>query len=199
MIYFIQGIVQDTQDQALVVSVGGLGLHIAVPDGNAFQVGQHYHLSIYFHWSAEQGPQLFGFKESQERLAFMHIISCNGIGPKIGLALLKQMSAQLFFSAIIAQDFKALSSVNGIGSKKAEAIVLHLKDKVGKLLHQGMIETVSEHATILHDVSQALGSLNYTKPEIQRALDVVKNNISQQATFEELMRKALAALAQKRI
>lgn len=199
MLYFIEGLVQDVQDQMIIVSVGGWGVQVAVPDSSLFKRNEHYKIPTYMHWSAEQGPQLFGFAYEQDKLAFMHIISCNGIGPKIGLAVLKHMPATVFFSSILTNDVKALSAVNGIGAKKAETIILHLKDKINKLLNQGIIAPLNAHSSTLNDVSQALTALHYTRPEIQRALDLVAKNMHDSTSFEDVMRKALVALAQRRV
>ena len=65
-------------------------------------------LHTYLHWNQEQGPSIFGFASDIEREVFLLIISCSGIGPKIGLAVLAQIGSQSFIRAVQQEDIAGL-------------------------------------------------------------------------------------------
>jgi Holliday junction DNA helicase RuvA len=152
------------------------------------------------HWNQENGPTLFGFKDLIEKELFTLIISCSGIGPKIALAILDHLGPHAFVEAVQMGDHKALSGVSGIGGKKAEQIIFNLKNKVDALAKTGKITHRSATMTHWNTVSQALESLHYSRPEIQNALDYAKEKLagSTTASFDQLMRHALAALSKQK-
>src|SRR6185295_16717924 len=80
----------------------------------------------------EDAHVLYGFMTTQEREMFRLLINTvSGIGPKIALNVLSGLSVVALRGAVANQDVKALSSINGVGKKTAERIVLELKDKIG--------------------------------------------------------------------
>jgi Holliday junction DNA helicase RuvA len=199
MISLLHGVIKEVGSQSILLDVGGVGFTVFVPDEHAFTLGQKQEVHVYFHWNAEQGPQLFGFTSKLSKTVFSMIISCSGIGPKIGLAALAQLSPESFLQAILLNDIKTLSSLSGIGTKKAEALVVCLKDKVAKL-DSGITSGLgSEAGTLKHfkQVSDALSSLNYSRSEIAGALEFVKKNSTDTSKFDEMLRKALSFLAKR--
>ena len=94
---------------------------------------------------------------------------------------------------------EALSAINGIGPKKAEHLILHLKHKVIKLLEQGALEAVpGGSASQRQDIAQVLKSLNYSKQEIGAALHYLNEQYPAAIPFDQLMRHALGFLAKQR-
>lgn len=196
MLSHISGIVKEIgMHQSIVIKCSDIGFQVSVPDEKIFSINQEIELHIYFHWNQENGPQLFGFLSKFSREVFSLIISCSGIGPKIALAVLSQMKPEDFCRAIAFSDIKTLSSVNGIGQKKAELMIMYLKDKVSKII---VTADLSERSDILKikELSDVLTSLGYKKPEISGTLDLIKNekNISD-LSFDELLRKSLSYLS----
>lgn len=197
MIYTLSGLVKHTSNQLVIIDVAGVGFGINVPSEHKYTKNSSVTLFTYMHFNPEQGPQLFGFETELEKTAFSYIISCSGIGPKIGLAVLNQLSAEQFLQAITIADYKALSSISGIGAKKAESMVLQLKDKISKLQFIPTTNASLSNIAAIKQVSQALDSLNYSRPEITMALEQIKEQGLQSATFDEMLRKALSVLAKR--
>lgn len=199
MIDQIKGTVIESGPQSIVVAINdGISLALAVPQESAFAIPQ-VHVYTYLHWHQENGPTLYGFQSKRDRQVFQLIISCSGIGPKMGLAILQAMSAASFMSAIITDNIAALSSVAGIGKKKAETLILHLKDKISKLIDTGVL-LLEESSNIQHvqDVMNTLLSLNYTKQETAHALDMIKKKEDiGQLQFDVLLRKSLLVLSKR--
>lgn len=162
------------------------------------QIGSQATVHVYMHWNQEQGPSLYGFSSELDKTVFLMIISCSGIGPKLGIAVLAAMSAQDFLGAIQTGNDKAFSAISGIGSKKAEQLVLQLRDKVAKLVKSGVELDEASQGGHWHTVSQALASLNYTRAEITQTMKYLSQTYGGTAlTFDQLMRHALSYLAKK--
>lgn len=199
MIRILNGIVKEIENNCLVLDSGGIGFAVSVPDDKIFIKGQKIELYIHFNWNQEAGPQLFGFLTTNERSIFSLIISCSGFGPKIGLAILNSMLPESFVQSILFSDIKSLSSISGVGAKKAESMILQLKDKVSKLPIDQTDNTKNNSLHLIKQVNEALSSLSYTRQEIAGALEYAKQNISfENVTFDEILRKALSFLAKKK-
>jgi Holliday junction DNA helicase RuvA len=150
------------------------------------------------HWNQEQGPSLFGFTSDLDKTVFLMIISCSGIGPKLGIAVLSAMSAKDFLAAVQTGNDKAFSAISGIGAKKAEQLIMQLRDKVAKLVKSGVELDETSQAGHWHTVSQALASLNYTCAEVAQTMKYLSQTYSGTSlTFDQLMRYALSYLAKK--
>jgi Holliday junction DNA helicase RuvA len=199
MVDYFVGTIKETQDQEIVLDLGMIGITLQVPSGHCFVKGSSVTLYSYLHWNAENGPSLFGFITPLDRSIFRVIISCSGIGPKIALAILGDLGAQSFLHAISVGDDQMLSKVNGIGKKKAEQIIVQLKHKVATLLESGTIDISDlKESSHFHDVGLALESLNYSRPEIGRAMDYLKKNAKiDKVTFDILLRQALSYLSKQ--
>lgn len=196
MIHSISGKIIARTSQQITLQAGCFGFDLYVPDEKSFSMGEEISLATYMYWSAENGPSLFGFARPIEKQAFLLIISCSGIGPKIGLALLADLGAERFFQAIQMHDDKALSKVSGIGAKKAEQIIFQLKGKIDKLVASGIDLGDESSAKDWHTVAQALESLNYSRPEITRVMAQLKlEGATASTNFDQLMRKALSFLS----
>lgn len=196
MIFWLSGVVRHVREQAVVLDVGPVGVLIRVPVGTRFTVGQSVGLVTYLHWNEEQGPSLFGFEHERERAVFTLIIGCSGMGPKSALAVLANLGAQGFVEAVAQSDLKALSRVSGIGPKKAEQLVVQLRNKVQQLVCSdswGLEGT----ARVWQELSQALESLSYTRTEITHALSHLTSSGERnpQAPFDQLLREALGFLS----
>ncbi len=176
----------------------GIGFAVAVAQEAAFSLNQETTLFIHLHWNQEQGPTLYGFSSELERTVFVLVISCSGIGPKIGLSALECLGASGTLEAIGREDITALSKVPGIGKKKAEQIVVHLKHKVADLINSGIDISTESGAKHWQQITQVLTSLNYSRGEITGALQHVKSNQMSDAPFDHQLRTALSYLAKIR-
>lgn len=194
MIDQISGKVLFNKDNLISCLVHGIAFEIFVPQPFGYAQGNDLTLWIHMHWSADQGPTLFGFECQVQRTVFRLIIGCSGVGPKLGLAVISQLGTDLFVTAVMQGDQKLLSQVSGIGSRKAEQIIVHLKHKVNDLLDKNILASGQNNAQWL-SISQALEALGYSKAEVQHALGIVKKESSFDQKFDILLKKALLVLA----
>ena len=201
MIQSVNGIIKEVDAQHIIVEVGPVCLNIAVANGYDFLVGNTYVINTYLHWNADTGPQLFGFKLPLERTIFLLIISCSGIGPKLALSSLKDLGPAAIVEAVSSGNERMLAQVSGIGIKKAEQLIVHLKHKVTKLIESGVNLGASGSTVAWHELGQALESLNYSKAEIAHAISHIqqgeKSDNAPIASFDQLLRKALVYLSKQ--
>src|SRR5262245_42543984 len=206
MIAHLTGEVMERATQCIVVDVAGVGYSVAVVDERAYSLRERVSLHIYVHWNQEQGPLLYGFADAFSKTVFAAIVSCSGYGPKIGLAILAHLSPQAFLQAIMVANSAALSAIQGIGSKKAELLITHLKDKIPKLaISEPEAAGSTEHANNaqtnlikVKTVHEALAGLIYKPQEITLALEYLHNNdCIETNSVDELLHKGLSFLAKR--
>lgn len=198
MIDSISGKVTAQNESHITVSVGPLGFCVSIPSTMHVAIGQEVDLFLYMHWNQEQGPSLYGFATELDKTVFLLITSCSGVGPKIAMAALAQLGGAAFVQAVQQADDKTLSKISGIGAKKAEQMVVQLKHKVAKLLKSGVQFEGAEHISDIHNVSEVLHSLNYSRNEIDAAMKWLQGqNKGTQVPFDKLVRQALSFLAKR--
>src|SRR5262249_35783672 len=81
----------------------------------------------------EDHIHLYGFADSAERDWFRLLITVQGVGARLGLALLGVLGPDDLPRALAAGDKASLSRAPGVGAKLAGRIIAELKDKVGAI------------------------------------------------------------------
>ncbi len=198
MITYIKGVIQSAGDKiSLRPDNLQIGFAVHVVDVAAFIINEEVELYIHMHWNKEQGPSLYGFRSLEEKELFILIIGCSGIGPKMALTILSQTDANAFIGAIQTGDIKALSQLKGVGAKKAEQMVIQLKNKVAAFITSYAISLVGM-TQYLGQLSEVLQSLNYSRLEIQQVLAYMRaQECESKPSFDQVMRQALSFLAKK--
>lgn len=133
MIAHVSGVLASRSGETLILATdGGVGYEIRVPLGvlerlpaNGTRLGLHTELVV-----REDGWSLYGFDRPVEREVFQKLLGASGFGPRLALALISALGGDRTVKSIKGRDLGALSSVPGIGRKKAERLVLELQDKL---------------------------------------------------------------------
>lgn len=200
MIASVRGEIIDIEDDALVVTVNGIGLRVYAPL-NRMQGSYRLNdeIFLYTHLIVREDQwTLFGFPGKEELALFKLILNISGIGGKSALMVLSQLSPGEIAGAVDAGDAKPFERVSGIGKKTAQRIVLELKDKIAKLGIAGapVVEKPKETAVEIDngDAVAALCQLGYTAAEAKKAVVAV---VSEDPLIdgETLLRKALLRLS----
>ncbi len=198
MIAHLTGTVILKKEHSVVLNVHDIGFEVVVASLRNIILNTEISLFIVFYWNQETGPQLFGFLEESEKTIFNLAVSCSGCGPKIALSVVAQMSLAQFVVAIEKADTAALSSVNGIGKKKAEQIILSLKDKVIDIEEYDSISESTPAMAHIKKIDDVLTSLGYVRQEISMTLEFLKKqDFFDKESFDFLLRKALGHLSRK--
>jgi Holliday junction DNA helicase RuvA len=154
-------------------------------------------LFIHTHFR-EDALELFGFSSSWEKTVFRSLMTVSGIGAKTALNILSNVSPGDLLKAIVKQDTKFLTSLNGIGKKTAERIVLELKDKAHKLMQENSFE-IKTSVEILNEALLALVSLGFKESEVKNVLKELTQNKDEAVSLsvEELIKNSLKKLKQQ--
>ncbi|MGD9782348.1 MAG: Holliday junction branch migration protein RuvA [Kiritimatiellia bacterium] len=197
MIVFLDGVLEEKEPTRVVVAVGGVGYEAAIPLSSYDRlpgIGQRVRL-LTVPVVREDAHLLYGFTSAEERDAFRLLTSVNGIGPKLGLAVLSGLSVRDLKAAVAAGDVKRLGGISGIGKKTAERLVLEMRDKLGKA---DLMEALAGgHApgpvnAKLRDVLLALVSLGHKQADAQRMVKDVASEIAPDVPLEDILRKILS-------
>ena len=197
MIVFLDGVLEEKEPTRVVVNVGGVGYEAAIPLSSYDRLpaaGQRVRL-LTVPVVREDAHLLFGFMTAEERITFLQLTSVNGIGPKLGLAVLSGLSVRDLKAAIAAGDVKRLSGISGIGKKTAERLVLEMRDKLGRgELMEALAggKAAGPAQAKLRDVLLALVSLGHKQADAQRMVTNLAAEISPDTPLEEILRKVLS-------
>ena len=199
MLYSVKGTLIHTEPGMAVVECGGVGFKCFVTmqtQRNLPKLGEETMLYTHLH-VREDAMDLFGFYNKSEMNCFRMLTSVSGVGPKVGLAILSELSPEQVAMAVAAGDSKTLSRASGVGPKLAQRIALELKDKVKKMegssgagIPEGGIPSAAGNAA---NAVQALAVLGYTPTD---AAAVVAKFDSSLPT-EDLIRLSLKAMASR--
>lgn len=133
MIAKLRGLIDSHGEDWVVVDVGGVGylVHCSARTLSRLPApGQTAVVLVETH-VREDAITLYGFAEATERDWFRVLITVQGVGAKVGLALLSVLSPEHLARAIAAQDKAALTRAAGVGPKLALRLLTELRDKVG--------------------------------------------------------------------
>ena len=140
----------------------------------------------------EDGVSLYGFDSIEEKAMFLKLISVSGVGPKMGITVLSNMSLKDLAIKIATSDVKGLSSIKGLGKKTAERIILELREKItadGETVSDTKVEVKEVIDGASEDAIIALMSLGFTKQECVKAVKQAKE--SGASTIEQLISYAI--------
>ena len=199
MISSLRGRLIFTDNTSVVVECGGVGLRCMVTKNTLYRLPQKGN-EVFLHTFLavrEDSLDLYGFSDSDELEAFRLITSVNGVGPKLGIAILSEFTAEKLTVFIASGDAKALTAAAGVGIKLAQRIVLELKDKVGAV-SIGVAEDVKAigNATAHTNTAEAVAalvSLGYSQSEASLAVGRLDGTLS----TDELIKQALKGLARR--
>ena len=132
MFYSLKGILSHVEPGIAVVECGGVGFKCLVTlntQRNLPKTGEE--VFLYTHLNVrEDALDLYGFSAMNELNCFKMLASVSGVGPKVGLAILSELTPEQVAAAVATNDSKALTRASGVGKKLAQRISLELRDKV---------------------------------------------------------------------
>src|SRR5688500_7921424 len=175
--------------EGLVLDVNGVGYLVAASAAalrKAEGAGEVV-VETYLH-VREDALQLYGFADASERELFTQLLTVNGVGPKVALAIVSGSSSAELRRAIALEDVARFQAIPGIGKKTAERIVLELKGKLGS-------EDVTPISVAAGTPAQltardALVELGYSVLEAEQALADVDDDLPAEERVRLALRRA---------
>lgn len=208
MISYLKGTVAEIQQNKgnrvlLLLEVNQMGYELQIPKRLAQQLGgaSTEIVQVYTHYQVrEEQPILYGFASAAERDLFRQLVSVNGIGAQLAIALLDTLGLQDLVQAIVTGNVKQLVRTPGVGSKTAERIALELRTKLAQWRQQTGVaipSTAVFSPTIQEDIEMTLLALGYTIEEITQALQSLSQDpqFSGNQDAEDWIREAIAWLS----
>jgi holliday junction DNA helicase RuvA len=167
----------------LVLDVGGVGYLVAATPAAVRKAGAAEEVTLETYMVVrEDALQLYGFAERAERELFVQLLTVNGVGPKVALAIVSGSPAEELRRAIVREDTARFIAIPGIGKKTAERIVLELKEKVGAteamapggdlVARDALVElgwTIIDAERVLQDVDETLPVEEQVRLALRRA------------------------------
>jgi Holliday junction DNA helicase RuvA len=187
----LRGEVVDLRPARAVLLVSGVGWELEVPTGTwaSLAVGQQTRLFTILH-VVDGTPSLLGFAQRTERELARALLTVNGVGKAMTLAILSTYAPGEVARAILDGNHQALRRVKGVGPKTAERLCLELRDRVTKLDLAGEMPPLELLPRRAEDAVAALVTLGYSEKEarakVGKALDGAAS-----ATTEELIKGVL--------
>ena len=205
MIGRLRGILLEKQPPELLIEVSGIGYEVQMPMSCFYELPEiGAEATVYTHFVVREDAQLlYGFNSVKERALFREVIKANGVGPKLGLAILSGMTAAQFVSCVEREDISTLVKLPGVGKKTAERLVVEMKDRLKGWGAGDLFTPATDTAPMGNQVQSepvqnsqdeavsALISLGY-KP--QSASKVVSQVAKEGMTSESIIRDALKSM-----
>lgn len=198
MINYIVGKLVEIDDSQLVVENNEIAYEIFFPKSNIRNlpnIGEEVKIYTYM-VVKEDDISLYGFFTKEDKKMFMLLITVNGVGPKVAMAIISNFGFSELVKIILASDAKKIASVSSVGSKTASKIIIELSDKIKKLDFDVATDLIKENneydekiTNIQNEVIEALCSLGYQK---KPATELVKSlDVTEDTTADELLKLAL--------
>lgn len=198
MIAKLNGVVDTVDATWLIVMVGGVGYRVFAPGPTLTRVavGEQVSLHTYTH-VREDTFSLFGFAEPEEQALFETLLLVSGVGPRLAMAVLSQLTVAQVVRAVVHGEQQVLTRVSGIGKKTADRLILELKDRLSKWAVPSADEDRPSTADVAaasddDDIVTALVGLGYTVDASRRAVNDIQGVAA--GTDEERLRLALRRL-----
>ena len=132
MIATVSGTLAEREGESVVIqTAGGIGYAITVPLGVFERLpARGASCALYTELVVrEDAWTLYGFDSTTERTIFQRLLGATGLGPRLALAILSALGPERAVRSIQGKDVAALSTVSGIGKKRAEKLIVELSDR----------------------------------------------------------------------
>ena len=194
MIGHLKGKIISKSPPEVLLEVQGIGYEVLCPMSTIYELDNLYddvllftHLSI-----KEDAHTLFGFITKDEKNVFRELIRVNGVGPKVALAILSNLSVHSLVECISTEDADLLAKTPGIGKKTSLKLIVELQDRLSKLDLVGSlansIEIKQNSNPNSKQAIEALQSLGFKAKEANRMVSKIED---QELSTEQLIRLAL--------
>ena len=170
--------------KGLVLNVGGIGYEIQVLPKHLEDVEVLNKIELWIHQiDREDGTSLYGFIEVNQRDLFREIISVNGIGPQIGIAMLEDFEVAQLVNAIENKESNLLTKTQGIGKRIAERLIVELRNKLHRFIDSNeknhnnkKDKEPNQFSKYIDEIYLILNSLGYVDNEIKNSIKIITTN-----------------------
>ncbi|WP_181703082.1 Holliday junction branch migration protein RuvA [Chthonobacter albigriseus] len=204
MIGKLKGVVDSFGDDWVILDVHGVGYQ-AFCSARTLQrlpkAGESAVLSIET-YVREDMIRLYGFANDIEREWFRLLMTVQGVGAKVALAVLSVLDPGALATAIALKDLTAISRAPGVGKRVAERIATELKDKAPAFADAdpSVLRTAQDigEARLSGPIAEAVSALvnlGYAQLQAAAAVTTAAKAAGEDISTEKLIRLGLKELA----
>jgi Holliday junction DNA helicase RuvA len=191
----VEGVVGAITADSVVIEVGGIGYRVFAAPAILSTATPGGRLKLHtYHLVREDQQALYGFRTPEELGFFNLLLTVNGVGPKVALAIVGSRPTADLQLAIMTGDQAVLVSIPGIGKKLAERVIFELKEKVAAAGVSVSGSAVAGAAASEGEVVAALQALGYSLGEARDASRAALSDIDVGSTLEDRVKAALRTL-----
>lgn len=199
MIGKLKGIVDFIAKDHMIIDVSGVGYVVycsAKTLSKLPEIGIATSLLIETH-VREDNISLYGFMEEEERYWFKDLITVKGLGVRIALNILSNLTPKMISNSIALRDKLVFKQITGVGPKLAERIFIELKDKAA-ISESSAPKVISvsnqKYNDLIEDAVSALLNLGYNKLDsVNICNKIIANN--SEISLSELLKISLKELS----
>lgn len=204
MIAKLSGVMDSAGQDYLILDVNGVGYQVFASGRTLSRVqkGDPVSLLIDTH-VREDHIHLYGFMDKNEQEWFRLLTSVQGVGAKVGMAILGTCPVDRLGFAIASGDAAFVRQADGVGPKLATRIVTELKDKATKIdlapppakAAGKIVKSVEDvqPANVENDAVSALVNLGYGRADAYAVVLQVRDKAND--NLSEILKLALKELA----
>ncbi len=195
----LTGIIEKKYKDRVVVNVNDVGYEVYMPESEILNLNENNgKIKINTHLQVkEDDMKLFGFLEENTLEFFKKLITVSGVGPKVALGIISNISVSQMCIAIATENVVTLKSIPGVGPKMAQKIIFELKDKVQKENMDKIASITDKKVNNNINIDEAiiaLEVLGYNKKDIKNV--ILKLNLEGK-TVEEIIKEVLKNMQKK--
>jgi Holliday junction DNA helicase RuvA len=197
VIGYLRGRVVRSTGEQVVVEAGGVGYLLSIPASareKVGPVGSQVELHVHTHVREDQ-LGLFGFASPEELELFEQLIQVDGVGPKVGLAILSAASIGVLKRAVLDGDVAPIRRAAGVGPRTAQKVIIDLRPKLeaeAAILAIPRAAMAAADGEVPRQVETALRGLGFSAQQARQGLEAV--DWSGQPAAQEALAAALKAL-----
>lgn len=196
MFEYLKGEIVLKRPEYLVVDINGVGYRISISLKTYDEVQENEIRKIFiYNHIKEDDYKLVGFLEAKQRNFFEMLLSVKGIGVSLALAVMSTFDMATVRGLILQEDYLTLKKVPKLGEKKAQQIILDLKDKMKKLdiISSEKVDILPQNS-IEEELIMALEGLGYNKKAIEKLID--RKEILEYKDIQEAIKATLKKIQQ---
>ena len=134
MIVKLKGRIENYSENYIDLDVTNVVYRIFMTDSNISALSEMSNeIEIFIYEIIKEDSRNFiGFNNQEEREIFCDLLSVQGVGSKMALNIMSNLSCEEIISSIKTEQISIFTKISGVGQKLAKRILNELKEKIQK-------------------------------------------------------------------
>jgi len=196
MIAYLNGKIISIEKDKIIISANGVGYEVNCTQKMADKFFDTKECELFIKTVVKEDDiSLYGFQTIEDKRWFQIVTDVQGVGPRMGLAILNAYSHSNLLEIILSEDAKALKAISGIGPKVASRMINELKSRKDLTSQDISFSTTAEPSvpTSNSDAISALVNLGFQRKDVFFAVKKVTSD-NDNLALEDIIKLALIEL-----